>query len=408
MSEVARHAVVVGAGIGGLTAAVALHRAGWRVTVCERSAGPAAVGAGIVLAPNALRAFDAIGFDAARVAGGTVPAAMGVRRPDGRWLSRADTAALTARYGRPPLAVHRSALTGALAAALPDGTVRHAMAVTSVLDPDGRDPLVRTSGGELTADVVIAADGIHSPLRRQYFPDHPGLRHSGETAWRTVLPPAHGTGAGGAGAPAAAETWGRGERFGVVPLADGRVYVYATAVAPEGYRPDDVIAELRRRFGHWHDPIPEIIARIDPAAVLRHDLYDLATALPRYHRGRLAWIGDAAHAMTPNLGQGGCQAIEDAVVLARLLERTARADVPAAVAAYSRARLARTDAIRVRARRAGRFAAVTHPLAAAARDLAVRATPERVALRALDSLFDGFVLPARPATGGAPPRARAQ
>ncbi|MGW5847488.1 FAD-dependent monooxygenase [Streptomyces sp. NPDC055254] len=401
MSELPRHAVVVGAGIGGLTAAVALHRGGWRVTVCERAAGPAAVGAGIVLAPNALRAFDAIGFDAARAAGRTVPAAMGLRRPDGRWLSRADTAALTARYGRPPLAVHRSALTGALAAELPDGTVRHATAVTSVHDPDGSGPVVRTSAGELTADVVIAADGIHSPLRRRYFPDHPGLRHSGETAWRTVLPAPHGAGTGSTEATATAETWGRGERFGVVPLADGRLYVYATAVAPEGHRPADVRAELLRRFGHWHDPIPEIIARIDPAAVLQHDLYDLAVALPRYHRGRLAWIGDAAHAMTPNLGQGGCQAVEDAVVLAHLLEPAAPDDVPAALAAYSRARLARTDAIRVRARRAGRFAAVTHPLAAAARDLAVRATPDRVALRALDTVVDGFVLPDRAAAGGA-------
>ncbi|RSS49654.1 NAD(P)/FAD-dependent oxidoreductase, partial [Streptomyces sp. WAC06614] len=105
-----RRAVVVGAGIGGLTAAVALHRRGWQVIVYERTADGPALGAGIVLAPNALRAFDSIGLDSigldpARATGRAVPAAMGVRRPDGRWLNRADTRALTERYGRPPLAV---------------------------------------------------------------------------------------------------------------------------------------------------------------------------------------------------------------------------------------------------------------------------------------------------------------
>ncbi|AQT71086.1 FAD-dependent oxidoreductase [Streptomyces sp. fd1-xmd] len=390
MSAVQRHAVVAGAGIGGLTAALALHRKGWRVTVCERAPRPASAGAGIVLAPNALRAFDAIGFDIGGAAGRALPAAMGLRRPDGRWLSRADTAALAARYGGPPLALHRSALADALTAALPAGTVRHGVEVTTVDGADGF-PVVRTSAGDLdgSADLVVAADGIHSPLRRRYFPDHPGLRHSGETAWRTVLPAA----ASPAGA-ATAETWGRGERFGTVPLADGRTYLYATAVAPEGYRPADVRAELLRRYGTWHDPIPALLQRIDPAAVLQHDLYDLAAPLPRFHHGRLAWLGDAAHAMTPNLGQGGCQAVEDAVVLAHLLDGAGPGGVPQALAAYSAARCARTDAIRVRARRAGRVAAAAHPLAAALRDLAVRATPAGLAHRAMDGLFDGFTLPA--------------
>ncbi|MFE2167108.1 FAD-dependent monooxygenase [Streptomyces sp. NPDC059447] len=391
MSVLRRHAVVAGAGIGGLTAALALHRRGWRITVCERASGPTAVGAGIVLAPNALRAFDTIGFDAGRAGGRTVPAAMGLRRSDGRWLTRADTTALTARYGRPPLALHRSALADALAAALPEGTIRYSTTVSTVDDATGR-PVVRTSAGDLEADLVLAADGIHSPLRRRYFPDHPGLHHSGETAWRTVLP-ASAAAAGAGDGVDTAETWGRGERFGTVPLADGRVYVYATAVAPEGYRPDDVRAELLRRFGSWHDPIPSLLERIDPAAVLQHDLHDLAAPLPRFHHGRLAWLGDAAHAMTPNLGQGGCQAVEDAAVLAHLLGAGDTADVPAALAAYSAARCARTDAIRVRARRMGRVAALTHPLAVALRDLAVRATPAFATNRAMDGIVDGFELP---------------
>ncbi|MEU3727407.1 FAD-dependent oxidoreductase [Streptomyces sp. NPDC031705] len=417
-----RHAVVAGAGIGGLTAALALHRRGWDVTVCERAPELPATGAGIGLAPNALRALDAIGVDAARAAGSRVPEAMGVRRSDGRWLTRVATADMAARYGTPPIAVPRPAFTAALAAALPPGALRYGTAVTGVdltgADlPDasvpgvavpalgapaadgvtGRASVRTATGQEFTADLVVAADGIHSPLRRAHFPAHPGLHYLGETAWRALVD------APDLPVPAMSETWGRGERFGVTPLADGRYYLYATARVPAGTRSADPRAELRRRFGAWHDPIPallERVGRLDAADVLQNDLHDLAAPLPRLHHGRIAWLGDAAHAMAPNLGQGGCQAIEDAVVLARLLPAGDGPDgqggpdpVPAALAAYTAARRDRTDAVRVRARRVGRLGALGNPLAAAARDLAVRAVPARLALRGMDDLFNGFRLP---------------
>ncbi|MET9963055.1 FAD-dependent monooxygenase [Streptomyces sp. NPDC006326] len=389
-----RHAVVAGAGIGGLTAALALHRRGWHVTVCERAPELPTTGAGIGLAPNALRALDAIGTDAARAAGSAIPATMGVRRSDGRWLTRTGTADMAARYGAPPIAVPRPAFTAALAAALPPESIRYGTAVTAVDDATGR-PTVRTATGpDLPADLVVAADGIHSPLRRAHFPAHPGLHYLGETAWRTLVD------APDLRIPAMSETWGRGERFGVTPLSDGRFYLYATAIVPPGTRSADPRAELCHRFGSWHDPIPALldrVRRLEPADVLQNDLYDLAAPLPRLHHGRIAWVGDAAHAMAPNLGQGGCQAIEDAVILARLLppgHTTADpASVPAALAAYTATRRDRTDAIRVRARRAGRLGALRNPLATAARDLTLRATPAPLALRAMDDLFTGFRLP---------------
>ncbi|WKD36652.1 FAD-dependent oxidoreductase [Streptomyces xanthophaeus] len=395
-----RHAVVVGAGIGGLTTAVALHRRGWRVTVCERAPEPPVTGAGIGLAPNALRALAAVGVDVSRAIGGAVPQTMGVRRPDGRWLTRAGTADMAARYGMAPLAVPRPALTAALAAALPQSALRYGTEVTGVEDAEGRRPAVRTAAGPgLPADLVVAADGINSPLRRAHFPAHPGLHYLGETAWRTIVD------APDLRIPAMSETWGRGRRFGVTPLVDGRYYLYATAVVPRGTRFADPRTELRQRFGSWHDPVPALLDRVghlDAADVLRNDLYDLAGPLPYLHHGRIAWLGDAAHAMAPNLGQGGCQAIEDAVVLAHLLpagelgDSNDRGDdaVPAALAAYTAARRDRTDAVRLRARRVGRLGVVRNPVAVAARDLAVRVTPARLALRGMDDLFDGFRLPA--------------
>ncbi|MGW7428809.1 FAD-dependent oxidoreductase [Streptomyces sp. NPDC054861] len=376
-----RRAIVVGAGIGGLTTALALHSKGWDVLVLERAPAQPATGAGIVLAPNALRALRAIGFDPAAAAGSAVPAAMGMRKPNGSWLRRADTDALTARYGSPPLAVHRAALVAGLADELPPGALLYGTAVTEVRATASGLPCVVTDAGEVVADVVIAADGIHSSLRKRYFPHHAGLHYSGETAWRSVV--------SGEGLPGltTSETWGRGERFGIVPLADGRVYVFATAFLPEGTRPAEPLGFLWDRFHAWHSPIPELLRRVDGERLLQHDLYDLAEPLPRLHHGRLAWIGDAAHAMTPNLGQGGCQAIEDAVAVGRRLDEAGADGIEEALVAYSADRLARTNDIRLRSRRAGVVAGLRNPVAAAARDLALRLVPTGVSLRALDDLY---------------------
>ncbi|NKQ24365.1 FAD-dependent monooxygenase [Streptomyces galbus] len=379
----ARHVVVAGGGIGGLTTAVALSRHGWRVTVCERAPALTGAGAGIVLAPNALRALDSIGVRTGAWAGGAPLGPAGLRTPDGAWLSRADGAALQARYGRSSCAVHRAVLIDTLAAALPPGTVRLGVPVTGV-DDAGGPVAVRTTAGDLRADLLVAADGLRSVLRAQLFPRHPGLRHAGEAGWRAVLPGA------GTAPQEAAETWGRGERFGIVPLADGRIYVYATAVTGPAARPADHPAELTRRFGAWHEPIPALLDRLDPrhpepAGILHHDFHELAAPLPRFHAGRVALLGDAAHAMTPNLGQGGCQAVEDAVVLAHLLAR--HTDVPVALAAYTRARHRRTVRVGRRSRRIGELARLSHPLPVSLRNLAVRATPRAATARALDEVL---------------------
>ncbi|MFJ4868101.1 FAD-dependent monooxygenase [Streptomyces sp. NPDC088757] len=369
----ARRALVVGAGIGGLTVAVALHRRGWRVTVLERAADLTPVGAGIGLAPNAQRALDVVGLGDRVRALSAWQGDGGMRTPGGRWLVRTDAAAAAARFGGPLVLLHRATLVEILTSALPDGTVRTGTTAT-VTDPgDDRRPArvtaVTTAGEtEWEADLVLAADGIHSATRRALFPGHPGPRYSGRTSWRMVVP--------APGRPFAPhETWGAGRLWGTQPLKDGRVYAYAMANAPEGARaPDDERAELLRLFKGWHHPVPEILAAVGPDRILRHDVHHLITPLPAHHRGRVALLGDAAHAMMPSLGQGGNQAVEDAVVLAH----HACADdafVPSrALAAYTGDRLPRTTAVVRKAARTGALTMLSARPAVALRSALVAAS----------------------------------
>ncbi|WP_406859566.1 FAD-dependent monooxygenase [Streptomyces sp. HUAS MG47] len=380
-----QHAVVIGGGIGGLTAAVALHRQGRRVTVLERAASLAPVGAGIGLAPNAQRALDVIGLGDPVRALAAWQGDGGMRTPSGRWLCRTDAAAAAERFGGPLVLLHRATLVDLLRAALPDGTVRTGV-TASVADPgDGRRParVVTADGETFEAGLVVAADGIHSAVRRGLFPDHPGPAYSGFTTWRVVVP-----------APdrpfAPHETWGAGSLWGTQPLKDGRIYAYAMAAAPAGaHAADDERAELLRRFGDWHDPIPAILAAAAPEDVLRHDVHHLITSLPAFHRGRVALLGDAAHAMEPTLGQGGNQAIEDAIVLAHHV--AAGPPVDRALAAYTADRLPRTTAIVRKAARTGRLTLLSARPAVAVRNTLIAAVSRcgpGLVLRGFDGIAD--------------------
>ncbi|MET8836456.1 FAD-dependent oxidoreductase [Micromonospora sp. NPDC004540] len=368
------HAIVVGAGIGGLAAALALHRRRWRVTVLERAAEPRELGTGLTLMANALRGLDALGVGEAIRRQGVPDSPGGLRTSDGRWLSRIEGAALERALGTAALGIHRTALHRLLRAALPAPAL---VTGADVVDVDADLPSVtyRRDGSPVTlrADLVVGADGLHSGLRRRLWPELPDAAYSGSTAWRAAIR--------WTGPVATAVTWGPGREFGTVPLGDGRLYWYAAETAPPGGREPDELAAVRDRFGGWHEPIPALLAATPPDAVLRTDLFHLATPLPSYVRGRVALLGDAAHAMTPHLGQGAGQAIEDAVVLGAACAG-GRADLAGALTAYGRQRRPRSQAVARASARAARYGQqLRHPAAVAVRDALLRLIPARAALR---------------------------
>ncbi len=261
-----RCAVVVGGGIGGLTAAIALRLVGWDVTVLEQAERIEPAGAGISLFANAQSALGVLGvLEAARTAGNAQPMAnVGLREPSGRWLTRLDQDAV------PPLLVlHRADLHGVLLGALPEGSVRTGQRVMDVDDSHaGPNLSVSSAAGAsiLAADLVVGADGLHSVVRAGMFPDQPGPRYAGYSSWRgvTAEPVALPEGGG--------ETWGRGQRFGLVPMAGDRVYWFATGNDPEGRTFPSEHAEVRRRFCRWHRPIADVIDATPAEAVLHHDI----------------------------------------------------------------------------------------------------------------------------------------
>ncbi|MFE9690911.1 FAD-dependent monooxygenase [Micromonospora sp. NPDC005806] len=328
-----KRAAVIGGGIGGLAAAIGLRVAGWEVTVLERSAALPETGTGLGIWPGAMRALDALGVGEEVRRRGRRQAGGSIRRPDGTRIAVIDVGRLERRHGEPVHLVTRPVLLAALAGALPRPTVRFAAPVT--------DP------GALTGayDLVVGADGINSVVRAALHGDRYPLRYAGTVAWRGVADVDVRVGG---------ETWGPGRKFGVTPEVPGRTNWYAAVALPEGHPPPvDDRAELLRLFGDWHQPIPRLLEALAPDGILRHEVRDL-TPLPSYVSGRVALLGDAAHAMTPDLGQGACQALIDAVALADCLRDTD--DVPAALRAYDRQRRRPTQRMAAAARWAGRLA----------------------------------------------------
>jgi 2-polyprenyl-6-methoxyphenol hydroxylase-like FAD-dependent oxidoreductase len=367
---------VIGAGIAGLAVAAGLQRDGHQVVVYEQRAQPGAIGAGLSLFGNAFAALDELGLgDAVRATSSDAISGMraGQRSPSGRWMVTLPREAVASLRS-----VHRVELHRVLLEALQPGTLRAGQTATVATDGAG---FVAVDERQERFDLVVAADGIRSRSRLSLGLD-PGVRYSGYAAWRGVTsgPVDIGDEAG--------ETWGKGQRFGLVPLLDKRVYWFATLTTAPDTAFDNEHAEVRRRFAGWHAPIEACLADTLPDDVLRHDIYDLAEALPSFVKGSSVLLGDAAHAMTPDLGQGAGQAIEDAATLVLLLRRHLSAGnnrdggVQAALSRYDVVRRRRTHTLWKRSRLMGGVAQLAHPLGAGLRDTALRLTPSRLLGRA--------------------------
>ena len=357
--------VVVGAGIAGLCTAAGLASTGADVTVIEKAPEVRGGGAGLSIFANGVRALESLGLGS--VFGDAVAPTQltsGTRTPDGRWLSRFDPASLVDMR-----VVRRTDLhAGLLAAVTDDVEIRTGSGVDDISPGSG---LVRLADGTEfgDCDLIVGADGLRSRVRPAIVAD-PGVRQCGYSAWRAVTStPVR--------VDAAGETTGRGARFGIAPLPDGHVYWFAS-VSTTGDGADGGLDEVRQRFSGWHRPIGELLEATDPADVGYLPIEGLAASLPTFVGSRCVLVGDAAHAMTPNLGQGANQAMEDAATLVALLRRSGPGGLDDTLRVYDELRRPRTQRIARQASMVGRVGQMRAGPAVRARDLALRMTPDAV------------------------------
>ncbi len=375
--------IVTGGGIGGLTAAISLRRAGFEVAVFERAAALEAVGAGLLLAANAVKALGKLGLsDALRGIG--VPAAAGsIFSWRGEVLFELDASDLSKRVGADTSAVHRADLQEILLREVGEagGAVRTGKELVGFEQAGDGVRAFFADGTEERGAVLVGADGLRSRVRACLFGDA-RPRYAGYTAWRGVVAPERELIPVGGGF----ESWGRGRRFGCAHVGGGRVYWFATGNAPEGGDdgPEGSRTALLGAFRGWHGPVEALIRATDEDAILRTDIYDRDPLGKTWGEGRVTLLGDAAHPMTPNLGQGACQAIEDAVVLARCLHESGEAGD--ALRRYEALRADRTADIIRRSRRVGRVGQLENPFLCWLRDRALKMVPVETQLKQIQEV----------------------
>ncbi len=371
-----RELLIAGGGVGGITAALALHRAGMKVTVFERAVAFAEIGAGMSLWPNATRILHSLGVLAPVMARGEAVTHFNLHRPDGSFIS----SICMDGFSTPALCIHRADLHRSILEALPASCIESGQAIASFASSDDRATARLANGREVAADGLIGADGLHSAIRAQLHGAAPPV-FRGYCVWRGIAP-----NPGGLVRGHISETWGAGLRFGILPMGQNRVCWYATRnggrLQPDG--PEGRKAEVEGLFRAWHRPIPKLIAATEPADILKHDACD-RPPLRRWGRGRITLLGDAAHPITPNVGQGACMAIEDAACLAKLLPGAP--DVAAAFRAYEAMRRGRTAFVARQARRIGMIGQWEQPWVVRGRNFITRLVLARSAAMQLNTVY---------------------
>jgi 2-polyprenyl-6-methoxyphenol hydroxylase-like FAD-dependent oxidoreductase len=373
-------ALVVGAGIGGLAAALALRQSGRSVRVFERAQDPRQLGFALLLAPNAMAALRKLGIaDEVRAAGHVIIHGE-MRRPSGEVLRRFDATKVSTALGEDSVCVLRPALHGVLSRALGNESLVLGAKVADFRIVSDGVSLELEHGAPVLGQLLIGADGVGSTIRSALHPTEAPARRAGLLALRGVARNAvqH------LGDVSGAQYFGRGVEAGVSRASATDVYWFLCVVSSAPPAPSlDPRSLLDPYLSQFHAPFRALVAATEDAELRVDDLY-VRAPLSSWGRGAVSLLGDAAHPMLPHAGQGAAQALEDAVILGGTLR--AEAGVEAALRRYERLRIPRTRAISQLSQRNAQMASLRHPLGCWLRDLAVKRLPERALLRSLIDL----------------------
>jgi 2-polyprenyl-6-methoxyphenol hydroxylase-like FAD-dependent oxidoreductase len=367
---------IIGGGLGGVAAAVAFHRAGIDATVYERATELREVGAGMMLWPNATRVLRDFGLlDKVAASSG----------PSRHFLVRSSTGAILmdialGHFEVPALCTRRSDLLETLISALPGERVRLGHDFESFDHQKHGVAIHFAASVSVEHDFMIGADGIRSRVRSQLLGVHEPI-YRGYTVWRGL---ARLTDAVPSGSNS--ETWGRGKRFGILNTGGDRFTWYATANTDSGHvdSPGGRQREVLRMFAGWHEPVERLIAGTEERDILKNGACDLAP-LKHWGHGRVMLLGDAAHPCTPNLGLGGCMALEDALVLAKSSCKEATPEL--ALRRYESLRRRRTRPVQQRSLLMGNIGQWENRLIAGGRQMVTSMLPARLFERNLRRVY---------------------
>lgn len=373
---------IIGGGIGGLAAALTLRQFGFEPTVFEQAPQLLEVGAAIAVWPNAMRILERLGL------GKEILLHAGAIEQV-RWLDSKGKLINSTRFPKsetPAVALHRADLQNVLWQALPSPTIHLGKVFQSFAEESNELHARFADGATVDCDLLIGCDGLHSHVRTQIV-DHSFPVFRGYTVWRgtTETVPRE------LSSTTAIEIQGRGQRFGIGPVGMNKIGWWASANGPRGpsdhvesHVPDQV-PELLALFAGWYAPVLELISGTPSTSIVTTAAFDRPAA-KKWGAGRATLLGDAVHPTTPNLGQGGCLAIEDAVILARCLNKYGPG--AAALRSYEKLRYARTKAVCGYSRIYGSIGQWENPWATRVRATALSLLPQAITQRLLRLIFD--------------------
>jgi len=360
--------IVVGGGIGGLAAMRRLSNVGHHVQLIEKRTSFNAQGAGLMLGINAMKVLETLGVENEVMLRGQPISLMNIVNEEGVHIGGCNNVLMESQTGYKTIGIHRSELHEVLTAHLPQNNIRF-NAILSSLKQQNDQVVVSVNGGdEEEYDLMIAADGIHSPTR-QLTGDCSKLRYAGYTCWRFVIDRP-----GSFSDTQAYEYWGCGKRFGVVPIGNDKLYCFATMNSSEAnsHHKNIAVNEFKSLFSHFSGVVPDILQMMDcDVHIIHGDIFDQKRLCMQ--QGRVAFLGDAAHAATPNMGQGAGMALEDVAVLAECL--TADVSITDALAVYDKRRRPRVKKIRDRSHMIGKVSQWESSIARRTRNTVFRMMP---------------------------------
>jgi 2-polyprenyl-6-methoxyphenol hydroxylase-like FAD-dependent oxidoreductase len=373
---------IIGAGIGGLTTAIALRQKGIEAKVYEAAPEIKPIGAGIVMATNAMLVFQRLGISEKIQQAGFLISEGFIADQLWKPIQKFDTNYVSQKYGVGSYAFHRADLHKVLFNELPQGTVVLNHKLTSLHQQGDKVHLKFENQLTEEVDFAIGADGIKSAVRENLF-GRSTYRYSGQTCWRSIVempvkPKFKNS---------SYELWGSkaGSRFGLVAVGENRIYFFATIKSPEGGIDNTELLKqnLISLYSEFGSEVACVLERAEVDKIIRTDIYDL-NPIKDWYKDRIALLGDAAHATTPNLGQGGCQAVEDAYVIAKAI--TEKETIENAFKTYQETRFAKTNFVVKTSWQLGQITNAPSALIRP-RNFALRLTPPSLGRKTLDTLF---------------------